>query len=85
MAAILSTRNDKRKRTGDGKEGKITLGIIVRVTVVSRYKFFLRIIIVHFNISQFIDMQFVTTPRIHEYRNTQTEENYATCKAKQKK
>jgi hypothetical protein len=39
MTAILSTRINKRKRTGNGKEGKTTLGIIVRVTVVSRYKF----------------------------------------------
>jgi hypothetical protein len=59
MKAILSTRSNKRKRTGNGKEGKITFGIIVSVTLDSRYKFFLRIVIVHFNLSPFIVMQLI--------------------------
>jgi len=59
MTAILSTRSNKRKRAGNGKEGKITFGIIVRVTLASRYKFFLRIVIVYSNLSQFIDMQLI--------------------------
>ena len=57
MTAIISTRNNKWKRIGNGKEGKITWSIIVRVTVVSRYKLFLRIVTIYFNLSQFIDKQ----------------------------
>jgi len=57
MTTMLSTRNNKCKNIGNGKEGKITLIIIVKVTVVSRYKFFLRIVIIYFNLSQFFDMQ----------------------------
>jgi hypothetical protein len=61
---------------------KITIGKIVRVKIFITHKFFIRIIIVHFNSSQFNDIQLITNTRIHEYVSTKTEHIYKTDKNK---